>query len=238
MNESLIRPSLVECESEFSRRGFLRTLVRGAGIAAAFDNFGPKLFADNSSLALPYQVFGALGRLVIPIDQDAGWETFEPGITTFGVDVFIRNVLLNGNYLAFLGFLNCLNALNNAPVDAVYGPKFLDMLVGQQLQYFSDILTGRFENDGVGDLLGFAGGLSLIATKGTFFSNYPLHLPLVDDHGQNLEFQVRPLHQIRTGWDIMQLKGPVGPDEEKALRARYTGIKEIPGVDFDNNPYI
>src|SRR5260370_6282250 len=141
MKESLIRKSLVEFESEFSRRSCLRTLVRGTGIAVAFDNLGPKLFADNSSLTLPYQVFGALGRLVIPVDQDPGWETFEPGITTFGVDVFVRNVLLNGNYLAFIGFLSCLNALNNAPVPAVYGPQFLNMLVGQQFQYFSDILT-------------------------------------------------------------------------------------------------
>src|ERR1700704_2789483 len=127
MKDSQLRESLIECENEFSRRGFLRTLVRGAGIVAAYDNFRPKLFADNSSLGLPYQVFGALGRLVIPVDQDPGWETFEPGITTFGVDVFIRNVLLNGNYIAFLGFLSCLNALNNAPVAAVYGPQFLNM---------------------------------------------------------------------------------------------------------------
>jgi hypothetical protein len=35
----------------------------------------------------------------------------------------------------------------------------------------------------------------------------------------------------------MGLKGPVGPEEEKALRDRYTGIKEIPGVDL-SNPYI
>jgi hypothetical protein len=237
MKENLIRESLVECESEFSRRGFLRTLVRGAGIAAAFDNFGPRLFADNSSLSLPYQVFGSLGRLVIPVDEDPGWETFEPGITTFGVDVFVRNVLLNGNYLAFLGFLSCLTAVNNIPVQTTYGPRFLEMLVGQQFQYFSDILTGRFENDGFGDLVGFAGGLSLIATKGTFFSNYPLHLPNVDDNGKNTEFQVRPAHSVKTGWDIMQLKGPVGPAEEAALRARYTGIQEIPGVD-PSNPYI
>jgi len=237
MNESLIRESLAECEAEFSRRSFLRTLVRGVGIAAAYDNFGPKLFADNSSLTLPYQVFGGLGRLVVPVDQDPGWETFEPDITTFGVDVFVRNVLLNGNYLAFLGFLSCLTAVNNIPVQTTYGPTFLNMLVGQQLQYFSDILTGQFENDGVGDLVGFAGGLSLIATKGTFFSNFPLHLPLVDANGQNLEFQVRPPHTVITGWDIMKLKGPVGPTEEAALRARYTGIKEIPGVD-PSNPYI
>ena len=237
MKETLIRESLVAVENEFSRRGFLRTLVRGAGIAAAYDNFGPKLFADNSSLTLPYQVFGALGRLVIPVDQDPGWETFEPGITQFGVDVFVRNVLLNGNYLAFLGFLSCLTAVNNIPVQTTYGPLFLNMLVGQQLQYFSDILTGQFENDGVGDLVGFAGGLSLIATKGTFFSNYPFHLPNVDSNGAITEFQVRPPHTVNTGWDIMQLKGPVGPDEENALRARYTGIKEIPGVD-PSNPYI
>ena len=237
MKESLIRESLVECEREFSRRSFLRTLVRGAGIAAAYDNFGPKLFADNGSLPLPYQVFGALGRLVVPVDQDPGWETFEPEITKFGVDVFVRNVLLNGNYLAFLGFLNCLTAINNIPVQIVYGPLFLEMLVGQQSTYFSDILIGRFEGDGFGDIVGFAGGLSLIATKGTFFSNYPLHLPIVDKNGNPTEFQVRPPHTRKTGWDIMQLKGPVGPEEEKALRDRYTGIREIPGVD-PSNPYI
>jgi len=237
MKESLIRESLVECESEFSRRGFLRTLVKGVGIVAAYDNFGPKLFADNSGLPLPYQVFGALGRLVIPVDQDPGWETYEPDITQFGVDVFVGRVLLNGNFLAFLGFLNCLTAVNNIPVQTTYGPVFLEMLVGQQSQYFSDILTGRFENDGFGDLVGFAGGLSLIATKGTFFSNYPLHRPLVDANGAITEFQVRPPHPQKTGWDIMGLKGPVGPEEEKALRDRYTGIKEIPGVD-PSNPYI
>lgn len=237
MKESLIRKSLIEVENEFSRRSFLRTLVTGAGIVGAYDAFGPKLFADNSSLTLPYQVYGALGRLVVPVDQDPGWQTYEPGITQFGVDVFVRNVLLNGNYLAFLGFLNCLTALNNIPVQTTYGPLFLNMLVGQQSQYFSDILTGQFENDGFGDIVGFAGGLTLISTKGTFFSNYPLHLPLLDANGAIAEFQVRPAHAQATGWDIMQLKGPVGPDEEAALRARYTGIKEIPGVD-PSNPYI
>jgi hypothetical protein len=232
MKESLIRESLVEFEKEFSRRGFLRGLVKGAGIVAAYDNFGPKLFADNSSLPLPYQVFGALGRLVIPVDQDPGWQTFEPGITQFGVDVFVRNALLNGNFLAFQGFTNSLIAINNIPVQQTYGPLFLNMVLPTQQKYFSDILTGQFQNNGVQDILSFAGGLTLIATKAVFFSNYPNYLPV-----PGAEFQVRTPYPVKLGWDIMQLKGPVGPTEEAALRQRFTGITEIPGVD-PTNPYI
>jgi len=41
---------------------------------------------------------------LVPVDQDPGWETYEPGITQFGVDVFVGRVLLNGNFLAFLDF--------------------------------------------------------------------------------------------------------------------------------------
>ena len=42
--ESPLRASLVEMEREVSRRSFFSTLVRGSGIAAAFDRFGPRLF--------------------------------------------------------------------------------------------------------------------------------------------------------------------------------------------------
>ncbi len=215
--ESPIRASLVEMEREVSRRAFFSTLIKGTGIALAFDRFGPKLFGagaekDAAEIRLPYLVYSALGNLVIPVDDDPGWATFEPGITTYGVDVFVRQVLPGGNYLAFLGFLNMTTAAQN--------------------KYFSDMLTGQFENDGVQDILGFASGLTLISTKGVFFSNYPQHLAV-----PGAEFQVRAPFPVRTGWDIMKLKGPVGPDEEKKLRDKYFDAEELPGVD-PTNQYI
>ena len=229
--ESQGRSSLVEVE-RVSRRSFFSSLLKGVGIAAAFDRFGSDLFGQQTDPRLPYKVYSALGNLVIPVDQDPGWATFEPGITDFGVDVFVRQVLLGGNFLAFLGFLNSLSAINEVPVLTTYGPRFLNMSSVAQDKYFSDMLTGQFENDGVQDILGFASGLSLISTKGVFFSNYPLHKAI-----PGAEFQVRPPHAVKTGWDIMQLKGPVGPDEEKTLRARFFESQELPGVD-PTNKYI
>ena len=126
MKDKQLRESLVAAETEFTRRGVLKTLIKGAGIVAAYDNFGPKLFAAGET-RIPYLVYQGLGEVVIPVDQDPGWATFEPGITTYGVDVFVRNVLLGGNFLAFLGFINSLAAVNEAPVIATYGPRFLEM---------------------------------------------------------------------------------------------------------------
>ena len=96
-------------------------------------------------------------------------------------------------------------------------------------KYFSDMLTGQFENDGYGDVLTFAYGLALISTKGTFFSNYPNHQAV-----PGAEFQIRPASDVKTGWDIMRLKGPVGPEEEKALRTKYFDAEELPGIDITN----
>jgi hypothetical protein len=232
MKDKQLRESLVAAETEFTRRGVLRTLIKGAGLVIAYDNFGPKLFAAAET-RIPYLVHGALGEVIIPVDQDPGWATFEPGITNYSVDVFVRNVLLGGNFLAFLGFLNCLAAINEAPVQATYGPRFLEMVRDTRDQYYSDILTGQFENDGLGDVLGFAAGLSLISCKGVFFSNYPNHLAY-----PNSEYQVRQPYPVKTGWDIMGLKGPVGPEEEARLRARFgPNATVIPGVD-QNSPYI
>jgi len=163
------------------------------------------------------------------VDEDPGWATFEPGITNFGVNVFVRQILLGGIFPAFLGFLNALAAMNEAPVIASYGPRFLDMSEDARGRYFGDILTGQFENDGFGDVLGYASGLSLISTKGTFFSNYPRHLAV-----PGAEFQVRTPSEVRTGWDIMGYKGPVGPEEENQLRAKFFDAEELPGVDPDN----
>ncbi len=235
--EATIRASLVEIEREVSRRAFFSTFVKATGLSVAFDRFGPKLFGadgekDATETRLPYLVYSALGKLVIPVDEDPGWATFEPGITTYGVDVFVRQVLLGGNFLAFLGFLNSLAAINEVPVLASYGPRFLNMSTAAQDKYFSDMLTGQFENDGYQDILGFASGLTLISTKGVFFSNYPRHLAI-----PGAEFQVRAPSPVKTGWDIMKLKGPVGPTEEKALRDRYFEAEEVPGVD-PTNKYI
>ena len=223
-----IRTTLDALEQQISRRSFVKGMVKGAGLVAAFDRFGTKLFAQQQSdPRLPYKVFSAIGDVVIPVDDDPGWITFEPGITNFGVDVFVRQILLGGIYPAFLGYLNALIAVNEAPVITDYGPRFLDMSFDARTKYFGDMLSGQFENDGYGDVLGYAWGLSLISTKGTFFSNYPRHLSVPGE-----EFQVRPPSEVKTGWDIMQYKGPVGPAEEAALRARYFNTEELPGVDL------
>ena len=225
-----IRSSLEALEHEVSRRSFLQTMVKGAGLAAAFDRFGPTLFAQGQGdPRLPYKVYGAIGNVVIPVDEDPGWSTFEPGITNFGVDVFVRQILLGGVFPAFQGFLSSLAAMNEAPVVATYGPRFLDMSDSAREKYFGDVLTGQFENDGFGDVLGYAAGLSLISTKGTFFSNYPRHQAV-----PGAEFQVRTPSDVRTGWDIMGYKGPVGPEEEAQLRAKFFNAQELPGVDPDN----
>ena len=225
-----IRSTLDALEQQITRRSFVAGMVKGVGLAAAFDRFGPSLFAQSSNdPRLPYTVYSAIGNVIIPVDEDPGWATFEPGITNFGVDVFVRQVLLGGIYPAFLGFLNSLIALNEAPVVSEYGPRFLQMSSVAQTKYFGDILTGQFENDGFGDVLGYASGLSLISTKATFFSNYPLHLAV-----PGAEFQVRPPSPVKTGWDIMGYKGPVGPQEEAELRAKFFNTEELPGVDPDD----
>jgi len=237
IDKSMIRDGLHELDTKFSRRAFFHTFMKGAGLVAAYDQYGPKLFGadfflDNENATLPYRVYSAIGNIVIPVDDDPGWATFEPDITNFGVDVFVRQILLGGNYLAFVGFLSTMAALNQLPLTANYGFPFLTMTTAAQNKYFSDILTGKFENDGYGDVAGFASGLSLLSTKATFFSNFPDHLAY-----PGAEFQVRKPKAVKTGWDIMGLRGPVGPDEETALRAKFYNSVEIPGVD-PTNQYI
>lgn len=224
----MIRDALGALETAISRRALLHNLIKGAGLVAAYDKFGTELFAQ-APRPLAYDVYSAIGKLVIPVDEDPGWASFEPGITNFGVDVFVRQLLLGGNFLAFQGFLATLSALNQIPILANYASPFLSMNNTAQNQYYSDLLTGKFESDGFGDVAGFSSGLTLISTKGTFFSNYPNHQAYPRE-----EYQVRKPIGIKTGWDIMQLKGPVGPDEEKALRARFYDVEELSGVDLTN----
>ena len=232
MNQRIypIRSTLEALELQITRRSFVSGMVKGAGLAAVFDRFGSSLFAqDQTDPRLPYRVYSAIGNIVVPVDEDPGWATFEPGITNFGVDVFVRQILLGGIFPAFLGFLNSLIAMNEAPVVATYGPRFLDMTEDAQTKYYGDILTGQFENDGFGDVLGYASGLSIVSTKGTFYSNYPRHLSVPGE-----EYQVRPPSPVKTGWDIMGYKGPVGPQEENELRAKFFNTEELPGIDPDD----
>jgi hypothetical protein len=228
--------ALRELEREVSRRGFLQGVIGGTGLALSL---GPAveaaLGADRDRKAedrLHYDVFGALGRIVIPVDQDPGWETFEPDITNYGLDVFVGQVFLNGNSLAIGGFKQGLGLLNEIPASIQYGPRFLEMNTFAKNKYFSDILTTQFENDGVQEILDFIFILSLVGAKAVFFSNFPRHQARV-----GAEYQVIPPSNLRTGWDIMRWKGPVGPDEEKALREKYFDVEVFPGVD-PNNPYI
>ncbi len=234
---SRIRESLVAMENALSRRAFFGNMIKGAGVAAAFDKFGPKLFGLTDAEAAvnnqkAFTVFSAFGRMVIPVDQDPGWATFDPGITDYALNTYVRQVFNLGNKLAFDGYNQAVVAFNETPPVIAYGPKFLDMNLEAQGNYLYNILSGNFENDGVGDLLSFAAIFMLLGTKQTFFSNYPKHLAV-----PNQEFQLLGGNSPKTGWDIMNFRGPVGAEEEKLLRARAQGAPEYPGVDL-RNPYI
>jgi hypothetical protein len=230
----MIRESLLEMEKALSRRSFFSRMAKVAGMVAAYDRFGDKLFADPTpnSTALALQVVSAFGRTVIPVDEDPGWETFEPGINEYCLNVYIKQCFFYGNQLAFDGLITGINAFDSIPTLVAYGPRFTAMSANNRGQFLSDILTGAFEYDGVQDVLGFGGIFMLLGTKETFFLNYPRHLPQ-----RGAEYQILPASNVKTGWDIMRFKGPVGPDEEKALRARHFDNVEVPGVDF-RNPYI
>jgi hypothetical protein len=232
-----IRESLVEMERVLSRRAFFLKIVKGAGVAAAYDRFGPRLFGDTqrseaATLEDAFQIFGALGRLVIPVDDDPGWATFEPDITRYALDTYVRQVFALGNDLAFGGLTQAIIGFNEIPPQVDYGRKFLDMSLQTQGNYLSDVLIGNFENDGVQDILSFGGIFMLLGVKQTFFLNFPHHLA-----DPNAEFQTLTGFTPKTGWDIMGFKGPIGPDEEKTLRERSANAPELPGVDW-RNPWI
>jgi hypothetical protein len=244
-HEHPMRTALGELSRTVSRRGFFGKVIRASGLVAAFDQLGPAVFAQKQPpqktahaattpfILLPYQVASAIGRIVIPVDQDPGWATFDPGITQYAVDVFAGQVFLGGNKLVFQGYLGTLSAFNEIPVDIGYSNlTFLEMGPDFQATYFGAALAGLFELDGVQDILNTAALLSLVAVRGTFFSNYPYHIA-----DRNAEFQIIPPHDLKTGWDIMQYPGPIGPSEEQQLRERYFNAEVVPGVD-PSNPYI
>jgi hypothetical protein len=230
------REAFLEMERVLSRRTFFKRVLKGAGAIAAFDRFGPSLFGQAQTPADMFnhglQIVGAFGRLVIPVDQDPGWATFEPDITQYTLDVYIRQVFNLGNNLSFTGYLQAVNAFDAVPRLIGYGPAFVSMSPAVQGQYMSDVLIGNFESDGVQDILSFGGIFLLLATKMVFFQNFPHHLA-----NPNSEFQQVLGNTPKTGFDIMGFRGPVGPAEEIALRERAANAPEIPGIDL-RNPFI
>jgi len=226
----MIRESLVEMERVLSRRAFFMNVAKGVGVAAAYDKFGPELFAQSSFT--PFDVVSAFGRMVIPVDQDPGWQTFDPGITDYALNTFLLQVYSGGNQVAFSGLLAAITAFNTLPQTVGYGPTFLRMSPEAQGTYFENVLTGTFENNGVQDILLFSGVFMLLAVKQVFYLNYPNHLPIPDS-----EFQIFPAGGPKTGQQQMQYAGPVGPAEEAKLRAKFYDAVEVAGVDF-RNPYI
>ncbi len=232
-----IRESLQEMERVLSRRAFFLKVARGAGAVAVFDRFGPRIFgetqgASQATFDQALQICGAFGRLVIPVDQDPGWATFEPDITQYTLDVYIREVFALGNKLAFDGLCQAIVAFDQIPPQIDYGPRFLDMVLLEQEEYLTNVLTGAFENDGVQDILSFGAIFMLLGVKQVFFLNFPHHLA-----APGAEFQQSTGFTPKSGWDIMGFRGPVGPAEESALRERSANAPELPGVDW-RNPFI
>ncbi len=233
------REALAEMEKVLSRRAFFVKIAKGAGAAAAFDRFGNKLFGavdrtPQANFDESLKIFSAFGRLVIPVDEDPGWATFEPAITEYGLDVYIRQVFSLGNNLAFDGLTQAIVAFNETPPVIGFGPKFLDMSFEAQGDYLTKVLIGQFENDGVGDILSFGAIFQLLGCKQVFFMNFPRHRAVPNAEFHNI---VPVPGAPKMGWEIMGFRGPVGPEEEASLRARSANAPEIPGVDW-RNPWI
>lgn len=231
-----IRRAIEKLHNEMSRRAFLTRSLQAGSVAVFWERFGEQLFgADRrgGSAALVTDtkaVFSAMGNVVIPVDSDPGWATFEPQITDYALDVMLKQVLLGGDQLLFLGLMTTFTTFNEIPPLIDYGARrFLEMAVQEQSQYFADVLSGQFENDGAQDVLFLAAFVGLFTTKAVFFSNFPKHLPV-----PGAEYQVRPNDGVRTGWDIMGYRGPVGPEEEQQLREKYFNIEVLPGMDPKN----
>ena len=236
MSHGMNRQGLLEMEREFSRRSFFGLLAKGLIVGAALEKMNPPLQPavrtrrPDSALAL--QVYSAIGNLTVPVDQDPGWATFDPAISIYGMNTFVFQIFLANNTIAFDAFQDCLIFMDSVPVSLGVNTNFLDMNPSQQNQYVTDILAGNYNNDGWQDILNLAVNASVVSAKTTFYSNYPRHLA-----NYGAEFQVLAPSNVRTGWDQMGLKGPVGQAEETALRAKFKNAPEVPGIDT-RNPYI
>jgi hypothetical protein len=231
------RVALPEMERVFSRRALFVKIAKGAGVLAAYDRFGPKLFGetaaqDTANFNQALVILSAFGQMVIPVDQDPGWATFDPAITLYTLDVYLRQVYSLGNNVALNGLTQAIVAFNNIPPLISYGPTFLTMSSDAQGNYLTDILIQEFENNGVQDILSFAGIFMLLGAKQVFFQNFPHHLAV-----PGVDIQMPLGNTPKTGWDIMGYAGPVQAAEESTLRARAANAPEYPGVDW-RNPYI
>jgi hypothetical protein len=246
MKDSVINPreALVEMERVLTRRSLFGKLAKGVGVAAAWDRFGGKLFGQTIATVFPalitqaqliaqaLPVVSAFGQMVVPVDDVPGWATFEPDITTYTLDVYIRQVFYLANDLAFNGYLTALVGFNNLPPTVSYGPTFLNMDLATRGQYLIDVLEGNFENDGTQDVMAFGAIYMLLGTKMVFFQNYPHQMA-----DPTAEFQQILGNTPPTAFDFMGYRGPVGPAEEIALRAAAANAPELPGID-PNDPYM
>jgi hypothetical protein len=236
------RQAFLEMERTISRRAFFTSAMKTVGIGlagvAALDRFGPQLYGQSTApnpttlFNTGLQIVSAFGQMVVPVDQDPGWATFEPDITTYTLDVYIRQVYNLGVDLPFNGFLLAINSFNSIPPTIGYGPTFLAMGLPARQQYLSDTLIGNFENNGVQDIVSYAAIFMLLGTKMVFFQNFPHHLAI-----PNSEFQNVIGNTPKTAWDIIGYRGPILAAEEAALRAASANAPELPGVDL-RNPYI
>lgn len=230
------REGLLQMQKELSRRGFFGLVVKGVGVAAAIAAVAPNAAAAirtrRPDTATALKVYSAIGNLTVPVDQDPGWATFDPGISQYGFNTFIYQVFLGNNNIAFDAFQDCLVYMDSVPPTLGYNTNFLNMGIYQQEQYLTDILSGNYNQDGWQAILSLAVNASVVSAKTLFYSNYPNHLA-----APNSEYQNPFASGLVTGWVQMGLKGPVSAAEETALRKKYTGIQELPGVDT-SNPYI
>jgi hypothetical protein len=228
-------------ERVLTRRALFGKLAKGAGVAAAWDLLGHRIFGQTVNPALITQaklypqvlpVVSAFGEMVVPVDDVPGWATFEPGINTYTLDVYIRQVFNLGNNLSFNGYLTAALGFNNLPPTVSYGPTFLEMNLATRGQYLIDVLEGNFENSGTQDIMAFGAIYMLLGIKMVFFSNYPHQLA-----NPTAEFQQILGNNPPTAFDFMGYRGPVGQAEELALRAAAASAVTLSGIDPDD-PYI
>jgi hypothetical protein len=212
----------------FSRRAFLQRTWSLGGLLASAAFFEGKIQAASSA-EIPYLVMGVIGDLVIPVDEDPGYNTFEPGISQYAVDAFMKHVVLAGDQSGFDALLGAMHTMNEAPPILDFAPKFLDMPPAQQAEFFKNCITGQYENDGYGDVLGLTSFIGLFAAKAVFFSNYPRHLAT-----PGADIQVIPPSSVKTGFDIMGFGGPISAAEEASLRAKYFDVEVEVGIDRSN----
>ena len=144
---ALTREELLGLDQALSRRAFFRKTWTTAGLLASAAAFQGKLKADTTA-DIAYAVMGAVGNIVIPVDEDPGYATFEPGISRYCLDGFVKQVVLAGDENGFGYMLRALNTMNEAPSILENGHRFLEMNLDEQEQFYTKCFTGTYENDG------------------------------------------------------------------------------------------